>query len=284
MRATISSLVLACRRHSPVGSGAYAQSFFGQGLADVDSPFYAHLQRWSTTRRLMAFLSPEARAQIGDSAPEGELAQLLPEHIGDWPGLSRDQYVEVQTLLFGYLLSSQGDRMALAHSVENRCPFLDPNVVALSAAVNLKFDDGSDEKYLLRRAFENKLPAENLRKRKHPYRAPDCKSFVVSRPDYLELLLSDHELRKNELLNPTFCKLLTEKIFTTPLDEISTKENQTFIFLLSMALQHHQFVQRNFSGVGGGRSLDGTAVKMIDRRSQRDPQFAQQSSPATAIN
>src|SRR5690606_33502301 len=97
---------------------AYAQSFFGQGLGEVDSPFYAHTQRWSTTRRLHAFLSPEARAAIGHVRPEDELSRLLPVGTGDWEGMSRDQFVEAQTLLYGYLLSSQGDRGAMATSVE----------------------------------------------------------------------------------------------------------------------------------------------------------------------
>ena len=39
--------------------------------------------------------------------------------------LAQDQYLEVRTLLSGYLLSSQGDRMLMAHSVEGRFPFLD---------------------------------------------------------------------------------------------------------------------------------------------------------------
>ena len=36
---------------------------------------------------------------------------------------------EHKTLLSGYLLSTQGDRVSLANSVENRTPFLDPNFI-----------------------------------------------------------------------------------------------------------------------------------------------------------
>ncbi|WP_394849109.1 asparagine synthase (glutamine-hydrolyzing) [Pendulispora brunnea] len=198
----------------------------------------------------------------------GAIQQLLAEHpyFSAFSATEKAQWLEYQSLLPGYLLSSQGDRMALANSVENRCPFLDPNVVELSAAVNLEFDDGSDEKYLLRKAFEHALPAENLRKRKHPYRAPDSKAFVASRPDYLELLRSEHELAKNDLLDPRFCKLLVEKVFNAPAAEISTKENQTFIFLLSIALQRHQFVERNISGVAQNAPVDDLMVRRVDRR------------------
>ena len=36
--------------------------------------------------------------------------------------LERDQYVEANTLMSGYLLSAQGDRMAMAASIEGRFP------------------------------------------------------------------------------------------------------------------------------------------------------------------
>jgi asparagine synthase (glutamine-hydrolysing) len=173
------------------------------------------------------------------------------------------QWLEYQSLLPGYLLSSQGDRMALAHSVENRCPFLDPHVVELSAAVNLRFDDGTDEKYLLRKSFARDLPAANLRKRKHPYRAPDSRAFVASRPEYLELLLADSQLRDIGLLDTTFCRLLLGKIFDSPGTAISTKENQTFIFLLSIALLHQQFVKRGV--VAMSPPVDDILVKRVNR-------------------
>ena len=52
--------------------------------------------------------------------------------IPSWTPLAQDQYLEKRTLLAGYLLSSQGDRMLMAHSVEGRFPFLDANVIALA--------------------------------------------------------------------------------------------------------------------------------------------------------
>ena len=53
------------------------------------------------------------------------------------------QWLELKTLLAGYLLSTQGDRMSFANGVENRLPFLDPNVVlfANSLAEDLKLTD-----------------------------------------------------------------------------------------------------------------------------------------------
>lgn len=159
-------------------------------------------------------------------------------------GVQKAQWLEFRTLLAGYLLSTQGERMSLAHGVENRCPFLDPSVIALAASVNLRFDDGFDEKRLLRNAFRGQLPMAIVDQRKFPYRAPDSAAFADCRPDYLELLLSEAELAKIPFLDSRFARSLTTKIMGKAANEISTKENQAFIFLLSIVLQHRYFVQR----------------------------------------
>jgi asparagine synthase (glutamine-hydrolysing) len=51
----------------------------------------------------------------------------LPDNFMKWSPLSRAQYIEIRTFLSDYLLSSQGDRMAMANSVEGRAiPFGSP--------------------------------------------------------------------------------------------------------------------------------------------------------------
>ena len=180
--------------------------------------------------------------------------------------IQKAQWLEFKTLLAGYLLSTQGERMSLAHGVENRCPFLDPAVVGLSASVNLRFDDGSDEKYLIKRAFEKVLPTSIIGKHKHPYRAPDSAAFVERRPDYLELLLSEAELKKMPFLDPVFCKALVKKIFNSPPAAISTRENQAFIFLLSTALVNRRFERREGTHIPNTHELYSVLVRAVDFR------------------
>jgi asparagine synthase (glutamine-hydrolysing) len=68
--------------------------------------------------------------------------------------------------------------MLMAHSVEGRFPFLDHRLVEFCNRVppSLKLR-GLDEKYLLKRAVKDLVPAEILRRAKHPYRAPIFRSF-----------------------------------------------------------------------------------------------------------
>ncbi len=182
--------------------------------------------------------------QTGD--PFGEIKTYVAEQETFWKlsPVEKAQWLEYKTLLPGYLLSTQGERMSMAHGVENRCPFLDPDVFSLATSINLKFDDGFNEKRLLREAFRGSLPDKIIDKRKFPYRAPDAAAFASARPEYLDLVMSDAELEKVPFLNARFAKLLANKVLTKPADQISTKENQTFLFLLSICLLNRRFVMR----------------------------------------
>ena len=67
---------------------------------------------------------------------EENLIEKFQESIPkDFFKISQDekaQYIEISTLLSNYLLSSQGDRMTMANSVEGRYPFLDEDLVLKS--------------------------------------------------------------------------------------------------------------------------------------------------------
>ncbi|MFI0774449.1 asparagine synthase (glutamine-hydrolyzing) [Streptomyces sp. NPDC021212] len=207
-----------------------------------------------SAERLPGLFSHELRYQNGRFAvrllkdrdePFGDVLDL----VGAAPGYAalsptqKAQWLEYKTLLAGYLLSTQGERMSLAHSVENRCPFLDPAVVRAAASVNLGYDDGFQEKAILKKAFHGELPQSSLTRPKQPYRAPGAAAFKDRRPDYMELLLSDTELGHLDCVDPVFARKLVNKVMSTPDPEISTKEDQAFVYLLSTAVLHHQYVR-----------------------------------------
>ncbi|MCX2725791.1 asparagine synthase (glutamine-hydrolyzing) [Roseibium salinum] len=208
-----------------------------------------------SSEKMPGLFSHELRFQNGqfsarllnDPAPPFQAISDYVAANGGYQKLSsveKAQWLEYKTLLPGYLLSTQGERMSFSHGVENRCPFLDPEVFALATSINLKFDDGFTEKRLLREAFRGRLPDAIIDKRKFPYRAPDAAAFAAQRPDYLDLVLSDGELEKMPFLNAKFAQRLANRVLERPASEISTKENQTFLYLLSICLLHRKFVQR----------------------------------------
>jgi asparagine synthase (glutamine-hydrolysing) len=232
-------------RHSPVAGHALARGFFGQGIDDPQSPWFAHMPRWRTTRRLWRFLAPEVRAELDKTEPFPALAGGLPPGASGWAPLSRDQYVEAHTLLSGYLLCSQGDRMAMASSVEGRFPFLDHRVIefanGLPARHKLRV---LEDKYALREAARGLLPERIRTRAKQPYRAPDSQSFFAAeRPlDYVGDLLDEKRLREGGLFDPAPVRKLYEKCRAGR--AIGFADNMAFVGILSTVLVEEMFVHQ----------------------------------------
>jgi asparagine synthase (glutamine-hydrolysing) len=121
----------------------------------------------------------------------------LPASFNSWEPFSQAEYLEAMFLLPGYILSSQGDRMAMAHSIEGRYPFLDHRVVEfaskLSPALKMKV---LNQKHLLKRAAQGLIPESILNRPKQPYRAPEGKSFFSSQETYVQEMLSPEAIQQ----------------------------------------------------------------------------------------
>lgn len=181
-------------------------AFFGAGLTDTALPHYSHMIRWRNNARTLRFLAHEARDPVAGIE--------VPAEFGGWNPLARAQYLEADIFLSGYLLSSQGDRVAMAHSVEGRHPFLDYRVVEFANRLpsNLKLR-GLNEKYLLRRLAADYLPREIVGRPKRPYRAPVHRSFFPGEPlEYVEDLLSPGRIRQSGLFHAPAVSHLVKKI------------------------------------------------------------------------
>jgi len=167
-------------QHQP---DAYRQTFFHVTAGELENPFFSHLPRWQLTAQLKRFFSDAVQSQLQQYDGKTELERGLPAEFGAWPHFCQAQYLETMYLLPGYILSSQGDRMAMAHSVEGRYPFLDHRVVEfaskLSPTLKMKV---LNEKYLLKQAASGLVPPAILRRRKQPYRAPEGRSILGERP------------------------------------------------------------------------------------------------------
>jgi asparagine synthase (glutamine-hydrolysing) len=155
------------------------RQFFGIGLDQPDSVAFSHLIRWTNSGRIARFLSRDFEERLGSHDPVAELLAAVPAEVKTWPPLPRAQFVEMQTLLSGYLLSAQGDRMLMGNSVEGRFPFLDHRVIELAARLppSLKLKV-LVEKYILKRYAERWVPREVFQRSKQPYRAPVGKSLA----------------------------------------------------------------------------------------------------------
>ncbi len=232
--------------HSPVSSEALAQSFFKRGLEHIDRPIFAHAPRWITSQRALAFLSDELRASLGNWDPLTWYEKRLPANIMSWSPLSRDQYVEAKSLLAAYLLPAQGDRVAMANSVEGRFPYLDHRLIEFAARLPPSWKiRGLTEKYLLRRALAGLFPDEILKRTKQPYRAPDSQSFFFDGEplDYVADLMGGARIRAAGYFNAAMVGRLFDKCRHNR--AIGFADNQAFVGILSTMLLDESFLRRS---------------------------------------
>jgi asparagine synthase (glutamine-hydrolysing) len=230
---------------SPVAQQAMAQHFFGRDLGAAHEPGFGHATRWQSTASLQRLFSAEMQAGIAGHDPVRELLADVPADFLRWSSLAQDQYLELRTLLAGYLLSSQGDRMLMAHSVEGRFPYLDPEVMALAASLPPAYKlRGLKEKHVLKRAAGALVPVEIVERNKQPYRAPDASSFLGDpAPDYFEEALSPAALRAANVFAVEPVERLLKKCRARAADaSFSNGDNMALVGVLSTQLLHRELI------------------------------------------
>ena len=119
----------------------------------------ADLQRFRSLASLKSRLFSQATLEeLKDFSAEQEVADTLVNRdlIANRHYIQQSQYFEYLFKLPNYLLINPGDRAAMTHSVENRCPFLDRRLIEFSMQLPLR---------LRVRALTEKVhPAEGLRR------------------------------------------------------------------------------------------------------------------------
>lgn len=225
---------------------AYRKAFFRVRPDDLADPLFSHLPRWELTSRLKTLLADGFRTSAAGQADFADCRAALPPGFAQWPPFCQSQYLEAIIFLPGYLLSSQGDRMAMAHSVEGRYPFLDHRVVELAARIppRLKMK-GLHEKHILKQTAQGLVPDSVRRRAKQPYRAPDVASFFPTAagqtpPEYVRELLSTERIRRDGVFRPEAVEPLVRKALRG--EVIGQRDNMALVGLISTQLLVEQFI------------------------------------------
>ena len=219
--------------------------FFGYKLSETSSPVYSHLLRWNNTSRIKNYLTQEYKDAIGDYDPISTIEQKLGNKLNGYDSLTKAQWIELNLFMSGYLLSSQGDRMGMANSIEGRYPFLDHRLIefCMSLDPDLKLN-GLNEKYLLKKLMKGRLPDSILNRPKQAYRAPIRSTFISdSLPEYLKEMLSDKQIKDSGIFNPEHVSMLLEKMRTK--NQVSEVDNMALTAILSTQILHDLFINKS---------------------------------------
>jgi asparagine synthase (glutamine-hydrolysing) len=224
-------------------SPRYLQAFFRSPAHELHDPLFSHLPRFRSTAGTKLFFSENMRTQLNDYDALEDLRDSLPSNFMRWHALSQAQYLEAAHLLPGYILSSQGDRVAMAHSIEGRFPFLDHRIIEFAARIPPRLKIlGLREKHILRRATSKLMPAIINDRPKQPYRAPDAASFTGnSKPEYVTELLSGKALASVGYFDSQAVGKLLNKSTNARLT--SFRDNAAFVGILSTQLWHKEFIK-----------------------------------------
>ena len=221
--------------------------FFGYKLDDTDNPFYSHLLRWNNSNHIKKHFSPDLKEDLLDYQVFKELSETLPSGFNSWDPLARAQWLETTIFMSGYLLSSQGDRMGMASSIEGRYPFLDHRLIEFCTGLPAEYKlRGLNEKHLLKEVMKEKIPGSIIKRPKQPYRAPVSSVFLSKDPPpYVKQMLSDSYTRRVGIFDYGSLSVILNKINKT--GTASETDNMVLAAVISTHLLHHQFIEDNNS-------------------------------------
>jgi asparagine synthase (glutamine-hydrolysing) len=243
-------------------AGDFWAGFF-LGASSADDPLFSHMPRFGLTSRIKDFYSEPVRDALAGQDALQRLRDELPHSFDTWSDLERAAWLEVSTLLSGYLLSSQGDRMALAHGLEGRFPFLDHRLFVYAASLPLRSRlRGLEEKEILHRWARRALPAALPRRAKQPYRAPDAAAFFGDGPPpaYRDELLDSTAVGAYGLFEPAAVDGLVRRCRAGR--AVGFLENQALVAVLSAQIWYQRFF--TFAPTGATLSLDRADVLLGD--------------------
>jgi asparagine synthase (glutamine-hydrolysing) len=180
--------------------------------------------------------SKDFRAQLNGDRAESWMESLIAE-ASDLDPVDAAMCVDVQSYL-PYDLLVKVDITSMANSLEARSPFLDHEVMEFAAAlpIDLKLK-GKESKYLLKRAFSDLLPAENVQRRKMGFGVPVGEWFRGDLKSLLQDALLSEASHKRNYFNPKLLHALVSNHLERRQDNGSLLWN-----LLMLELWHREFL------------------------------------------
>lgn len=129
--------------------------------------------------------------------------------------LDQRSYLDFRLRLSDHLLSDHGDRMAMAHSVEARYPFLDREVVEFATSVpgHLKVHP-LGEKYVVRQAAQGLVPPEIIDREKFGFRAPGSPALLRADIEWINDMLSPSRIERQGFFDPKAVERLRVRSLT----------------------------------------------------------------------
>ncbi|MGD1049999.1 MAG: asparagine synthase (glutamine-hydrolyzing) [Solirubrobacteraceae bacterium] len=241
----------------------YYRAVVNQDVDDYISKYYAFWSRLVPDELRSKFFAPHVWRALSDidtveifrgELPSGDAPRTPDEYV------NHSLHLEARTFLHGLFVVE--DKLSMAHSLENRVPFLDNDLVEfaqrlpvrlklrdLSEIVRLNenepgpkteryFEKTRDGKLLLRQVMERYVPDEVTKQVKQGFTGPDSSWFRGDSIDYVRDQLLSPQAAIYEFLDPAGVRPLVE-------EHLAGKANRRLLLwsLLSFEQWCHTFLK-----------------------------------------
>ena len=211
--------------------------FLRTGNGAVPDRFLSLMSRLSNDERL-ALYTPGLRARITGSAASARFRNVFSAQ-GPVSGLAAGLFLDYKTFLPDDILALS-DRLAMAHSLEVRVPFVDHVLVEAIFPIPQRVKIGTwwQNKRLLRRALRPRLPAAHFRAPKRGFVGPTSAWLRHELRDMLTDELSPGRQRRLGHFEPAVVETLLR-------DHLTGRQNQERILLalLCFSTWHRLYVE-----------------------------------------
>lgn len=141
-------------------------------------------------------------------------------------------------------LLTKVDRMMMAHGVEARAPYLDPDLMSAALSLPERYKMNSSQgKLILRNLVEKNLPGEMgkalARRKKHGFEVPVSDWLKNTLRDRVEERFSVNNLDQSGLLNSTYVRNLWSSFLSTP-GETPMRRKLWLVFCFQSWLEEHR--------------------------------------------
>jgi asparagine synthase (glutamine-hydrolysing) len=181
--------------------------------------------------------------------------------------LHQRSYLDVKLRLSEHLLSEHGDRMVLANSVEGRYPWLDRHVVEFARRLppQLKLK-GLSEKYIIKKAAEDLVPAQIINREKFGFRAPGSPYLLQQEVEWIEDLLSYERIKAQGYFNPDTVEMLKTRYRQPGFTLNPHLETDVLMIVLTFGILVDRFLLPVHSGLSpAGSSVDLALSRDMDK-------------------
>ncbi|HQT24181.1 MAG: asparagine synthase (glutamine-hydrolyzing) [Sphingobacteriales bacterium 17-39-43] len=216
----------------------YYRIFRSLGKQDFFDQYYDFWQRMvkdSDKKQLFTADTYEKISNIAEPRNIFERVFLFNDKLGyDTPEqhINNSLYFEIKTFLPGLLLV--GDKLAMAHGLEERFPFMDNDLVNFAQKIPVRhklgnlelmkkidenefrdkkkmYTEHDDGKNVLRKAMMGFLPEKIINRKKQGFSAPDESWYRGENAAYMKELLLNKRAVSSEFINPKYVEKIVDE-------------------------------------------------------------------------